>query len=206
MTSVWPALWPPWKRTTTSARSLSQSTILPLPSSPHCEPTTTTFAIIQSSPRKRGNRPASAGPFDERTPIPSAALVWFDCGRIAGKSNCPYITGASMTKPHETQNSGIFARMLDQPYLLLVLAPLFWGGNVVAAKLVVGEIDPFLLLAARCVLATAVILPFAWRFLGDDWPVIRRTWLLLMAYGAIGYALFNVFLYVGLQTTTGVNS
>src|SRR5690606_40942294 len=38
------------------------------------------------------------------------------------------------------------------------------------------------------------------------WPVIRRTWLLLMAYGAIGYALFNVFLYVGLQTTTGVNS
>src|SRR5262252_8357384 len=45
MTSVWPALWPPWKRTTTSARSDSQSTILPLPSSPHCEPMTATFAI-----------------------------------------------------------------------------------------------------------------------------------------------------------------
>src|SRR6476619_4083420 len=49
MTSVWPALWPPWKRTTTSACSESQSTILPLPSSPHCEPTTTTFAIASSS-------------------------------------------------------------------------------------------------------------------------------------------------------------
>src|SRR4051812_45261288 len=46
MTSVWPALWPPWKRTTISARSDSQSTILPLPSSPHCEPTTVTFDII----------------------------------------------------------------------------------------------------------------------------------------------------------------
>ena len=45
MTSVWPALWPPWKRTTTSACSESQSTILPLPSSPHWAPTTTTFAI-----------------------------------------------------------------------------------------------------------------------------------------------------------------
>src|SRR3546814_2598274 len=45
MTRVWPALWPPWKRTTTSARSDSQSTILPLPSSPHCEPMTTTFVI-----------------------------------------------------------------------------------------------------------------------------------------------------------------
>jgi drug/metabolite transporter (DMT)-like permease len=111
-----------------------------------------------------------------------------------------------MTKPLEVGNRGIYARLLDQPYLLLVLAPLFWGGNVVAAKLVVGEIDPFLLLASRCVLATLVILPFAWRFLGADWPVIRRTWPLLMAYGAIGYALFNVFLYVGLQTTTGVNS
>ena len=110
-----------------------------------------------------------------------------------------------MTKPLELRNRGISA-LLDQPYLLLLLAPLFWGGNVVAAKLVVGEIDPYLLLASRCVLATAVILPFAWRFLGADWPVIRRTWLLLMAYGAIGYALFNVFLYVGLQTTTGVNS
>src|SRR6266581_3017326 len=45
MTSVWPALWPPWKRTTTSARSDSQSTILPLPSSPHWAPITATFAI-----------------------------------------------------------------------------------------------------------------------------------------------------------------
>ena len=42
-TSVWPALWPPWKRTTTSARLESQSTILPLPSSPHWEPTTATL-------------------------------------------------------------------------------------------------------------------------------------------------------------------
>src|SRR5689334_11062634 len=45
MTSVWPALWPPWKRTTMSACSESQSTIFPLPSSPHWEPTTTTLAI-----------------------------------------------------------------------------------------------------------------------------------------------------------------
>src|SRR3546814_1459762 len=43
MTRVCPALCPPWKRTTTSARSDSQSTILPLPSSPHWDPTTTTL-------------------------------------------------------------------------------------------------------------------------------------------------------------------
>nr|WP_295884541.1 DMT family transporter [uncultured Devosia sp.] len=111
-----------------------------------------------------------------------------------------------MTKPLNHQNRGISARMLDQPYLLLLLAPLFWGGNVVAAKLVVGEIDPFLLLAARCVGATLFILPFSWRYLKTDWPVIRGTWPLLMTYGFVGYALFNVLLYVGLSTTTGVNA
>lgn len=111
-----------------------------------------------------------------------------------------------MTKPLDTENRGISARMLDQPYLLLVLAPLFWGGNVVAAKLVVGEIDPFLLLSARCVGATLFILPFSWRFLAADWPVIKRTWPLLMGFGALGYALYNVLLYVGLTTTTAVNS
>lgn len=111
-----------------------------------------------------------------------------------------------MTKPQTDENRGLSPRLLDQPYLLLILAPLFWGGNVVAAKLVVGEIDPFLLLAARCVGATLFILPFAWPYLKADWPVIRRTWLQLMAFGFVGYALFNVLLYVGLSTTTGVNA
>jgi drug/metabolite transporter (DMT)-like permease len=103
-------------------------------------------------------------------------------------------------------NRGISAWFLDQPYLLLALAPLFWGGNVVAAKLVVGEIDPILLLASRCVGATCFIFPFAWPHLKRDWPVIRRTWPLLMLYGAVGYAFFNAFLYSGVQYTTAVNS
>src|SRR5262249_56270613 len=53
MTSVCPALWPPWKRTTTSARSQSQSTILPLPSSPHWEPTTATLPMLLLLDRQR---------------------------------------------------------------------------------------------------------------------------------------------------------
>src|SRR5215831_6193240 len=55
MTSVWPALWPPWKRTTISACSDSQSTIFPLPSSPHWEPTTTTLAMQCLSPWRHEN-------------------------------------------------------------------------------------------------------------------------------------------------------
>src|ERR1700704_2339716 len=48
MTRVWPALWPPWKRPTMSACSDSQSTILPLPSSPHWAPTTATLPMLCS--------------------------------------------------------------------------------------------------------------------------------------------------------------
>src|SRR6185312_6522146 len=42
ITSVCPALWPPWKRATAAARSVSRSTTLPLPSSPHWVPMMTT--------------------------------------------------------------------------------------------------------------------------------------------------------------------
>ena len=72
---VWPALCPPWKRQITSARSLSQSTILPLPSSPHWAPTTTTLAIgrfplacLPRAPHRRGARPGE-------TAIPCGAKV-----------------------------------------------------------------------------------------------------------------------------------
>src|SRR5688572_32587708 len=48
----WPALCPPWYRTTISNRSASRSTILPLPSSPHWAPITAiTFAIGHSELR-----------------------------------------------------------------------------------------------------------------------------------------------------------
>src|ERR1700742_3033841 len=47
---VCPALLPPWKRTTMSARFDSQSMILPLPSSPHWAPITVTLAMVYSVP------------------------------------------------------------------------------------------------------------------------------------------------------------
>src|SRR5262249_33980751 len=52
MTSVWPALCPPWNRTTMSACSDNQSTIFPFPSSPHWDPTTTTLAMRRLSSNK----------------------------------------------------------------------------------------------------------------------------------------------------------
>ena len=47
-TIVWPALFPPWKRTTASARSASRSVTFPLPSSPHWAPMITSPGMRSS--------------------------------------------------------------------------------------------------------------------------------------------------------------
>src|ERR1700694_5640849 len=56
MTSVWPALCPPWKRATAAARAVSRSTTLPLPSSPHCVPMMTTNFPTPLDPYRTKNR------------------------------------------------------------------------------------------------------------------------------------------------------
>src|SRR5262245_45451591 len=48
-TMVWPALAPPPQRATTWAFSVRRSTTFPLPSSPHCAPTTTTTGMTPLS-------------------------------------------------------------------------------------------------------------------------------------------------------------
>jgi drug/metabolite transporter (DMT)-like permease len=98
------------------------------------------------------------------------------------------------------------ASALGHPYLLLTLAPLFWGGNMVAAKLAVGEVSPFVLLFARFFAALLVVLPFAWPHMREDWPALRRSAGWLLFYGAFGYAAFNACLYAGALYTTAINS
>lgn len=91
-------------------------------------------------------------------------------------------------------------------YILLALTTLFWGGNSVAGRMAVGEISPMLLTFARWIIAVALLLPFALKDLRNDWPVIRKHWLLLFFYGSVGFTLFNVLLYAALTRTTAVNA
>src|SRR5271167_1927181 len=55
-TMVWPALWPPWYRTTSSISLARRSVSFPLPSSPHWVPTTTVAGTRLSSVAKSGLR------------------------------------------------------------------------------------------------------------------------------------------------------
>ena len=101
---------------------------------------------------------------------------------------------------------GILAAFFAHPYVLLSLAPLFWGGNMVAAKLAVGVVAPFVLLTARFVCAFLMVLPFAYSHMRRDWPALRRGAGWLFLYGAIGFAAFNACLYAAANYTTAINS
>lgn len=110
-----------------------------------------------------------------------------------------------MTNPHRLPGSHPFAGLMHRPYLVLVLTTLFWGGNVVAGKLAVGHVDPHALMILRWGGALLAVLPFAMTPLKRDWPTIKGNWPLLLFYGAVGFATFNVLVYLAAHLTSGVN-
>ncbi|MES0038229.1 DMT family transporter [Mesorhizobium sp. M0046] len=90
-------------------------------------------------------------------------------------------------------------------YLFLLFTTLLWGGNSVAGKLAVGHISPMTLVFLRWLLAVLILLPIGWGTLREDWPVVRRHWLLLGGLGACGFAFFNAIFYTALNYTTAIN-
>jgi drug/metabolite transporter (DMT)-like permease len=90
-------------------------------------------------------------------------------------------------------------------YIFLLLTTLLWGGNSVAGKLAVDHVSPMTLVFLRWVLAVAILLPIGWRTIQQDWPVVRRHWVVLAALGASGFTLFNTIFYTALNYTTAIN-
>lgn len=95
--------------------------------------------------------------------------------------------------------------MNQRAYFYLLLTTFFWGGNAIAGKLAVGIISPMLLTSFRWGLAVCLLIGFALPQIRRDWPMIRRYWLRLAVFGAVGFTIFNVCLYSALQFTTAIN-
>jgi drug/metabolite transporter (DMT)-like permease len=112
-----------------------------------------------------------------------------------------------MTKP-QTAASGPRQRPANpfaHPYLLLVIAPLMWGGNTIAGKLAVGNIEPVTQTIIRFILAFLLVLPFARPHLRRDWPHIKAGFWWLMLYGTLGFSLFNILMFTAQKYTTSIN-
>ena len=87
----------------------------------------------------------------------------------------------------------------------LMLTALFWAGNAVVARGVVGEIPPLALSFWRWALALAFLLPFGLPRVLRQWHVVRQRWRSLLALAAFSVGAFNTLLYLAAQTTTAVN-
>jgi drug/metabolite transporter (DMT)-like permease len=93
----------------------------------------------------------------------------------------------------------------NRPRLLLTLVAIFWAGNFVLGRAIVGEIPPVTLACLRWTLATLIFLPFAWPHLRQDAALIRKSWRMLLFLGVIGAGCYNTLSYLGLVWTEALN-
>lgn len=97
-------------------------------------------------------------------------------------------------------------RLSTSTIALLVAPPLFWAGNAVTARALVGEFPPLALSLARWVLAFLLIAPFAARPVWQHRAAIRRQFGYFAVIGLLGVGCYNSLQYVALQTSTAVNA
>lgn len=99
----------------------------------------------------------------------------------------------------------LFKKVSQMPYLLLLFPPLFWAGNAVLARGVVGVVPPLALAFFRWLIAFLLILPFGIKQAQADWPKVREKWPVIVALGFLGITCFNSLLYVAAQSTSSIN-
>lgn len=90
-------------------------------------------------------------------------------------------------------------------FALLTLTTLFWGGNAIVARGFYMDIPPVSLAFWRWSLATVIVLAFTWKHFRRDWPLIIRSWRIMLLLSFLGIALFNTLVYTGAHTTSAIN-
>jgi len=96
-------------------------------------------------------------------------------------------------------------RLWNSAWPLLILANLFWAGNIVLGRGVSGRVPPIALAYWRWTGAFLVAVGFAWPYLKQDWTVLRRHWRMMLLLSATGIATYNTLSYIGLTSTTALN-
>jgi drug/metabolite transporter (DMT)-like permease len=90
-------------------------------------------------------------------------------------------------------------------YILVILATFFWGGNIIAGKLMNGYVSPMILTCFRWLIVVIILFPFVIKKLIANMDVIKKHWLALFALGLTGIAINTALLYMGLKYTTAMN-
>jgi len=97
-------------------------------------------------------------------------------------------------------------KFLAHPYLLLTLTALFWSGNMVLGRGIRGDVPPMALAFWRWAIAFCLVLPFALPHLKTQWPLLKKSWPVLLVLGLLGVGGYNTFAYIALQYTGATNA
>ncbi len=92
------------------------------------------------------------------------------------------------------------------PYAALVVSMLFFASNHVLGRLIPGEVPPIGLSLWRWVLASLIMLPFTWKGLIHNAPLIRAHWKLFLQLTISLVLLGNTTVYIALNYTTAINA
>lgn len=90
-------------------------------------------------------------------------------------------------------------------YIFLVITGLGWAANAVVGKFAVGHVAPMTLTICRWGISLAIIVALCLPQIRKDWQMIRRNWVVAIAFGGLGFTGFNALLYSALQHTSAIN-
>ncbi len=96
-------------------------------------------------------------------------------------------------------------RLFGNPFLLLTLTTLMWGGNTVAGRLAIGEVSPMAVVALRWGIVSAVMVAITWRQVVSEWPILRENLGKMTVMALFGFTGFNTLFYIAAHQTTAVN-
>ncbi len=96
--------------------------------------------------------------------------------------------------------------MSNSPYLLLILATLFWGGNYALGKAVSGSFPPMTLSYLRWFIALLILLPLCLDEIKEHWQLLSKHWFSFAILGTTGILGYNMCVYLALQYTTAINA
>ena len=110
-----------------------------------------------------------------------------------------------MSEPLTARTRMRVPEFLRSPHLLCFLAVVFVGANFVVVRNIYDQFPPAILSIWRWGGAALILLPFTWSGLREDWPIIRRNWVVLISCALLMPILGSLTAYLAMALTVAVN-
>ena len=106
---------------------------------------------------------------------------------------------------HDRDIHAAIARHKWLPFALLAAAMLCMSGNITIGKAISPEVPPIALTFWRCLVAALLTLPFVYRSLRRQMPILVIHWRLILGFGVFWAVAGHALNYAGLFTSTAIN-